>query len=220
MSRARPAATPLAFCALAVAGCGGGGGVAATPQALRLQREDLIAVARTLRQVEPSVDAEVAATRAAWPLIANGLAPATATAPIMAAAQSAARLATPARLGEAQAASLTGPAAQLAGLYHAYSRLAETGWRLIESSLGQMRGGSPSAARFARQNVALYIESVYDAHFDLGQIGRKLLAGYAKLGGPAAFAGALTQAEADALAANYSKARDQLHPHVGVRLGS
>ena len=68
--------------------------------------------------------------------------------------------------------------------------------------------------------MALYIESVYDAHFGLAQIGKKLLAGYRKLGGQAAFGAALTQGEVDALADAYSEATDRLHPHVGVRLGS
>ena len=76
------------------------------------------------------------------------------------------------------------------------------------------------AARFARENAALYIESVYDGHFSLAQIGKKLLDGYRKLGGPAAFGTALTQQEVDALAHAYSEDADRLHPHVTARLGS
>ena len=76
------------------------------------------------------------------------------------------------------------------------------------------------SARFARENVALYIESVYDGHFALAQIGKQLLDGYRTLGGQAPFGGTLTQAEVDALASAYSEAADRLHPHVGVRLGS
>jgi hypothetical protein len=83
-----------------------------------------------------------------------------------------------------------------------------------------MEHGSPAAARFARENVALYIESVYDAHFTLAQVGKALLTGYRKLGGPAAFERALSQAEVDALARTYSEPTDRLHPHVAVRLGS
>ncbi len=66
----------------------------------------------------------------------------------------------------------------------------------------------------------MYIESIYDAHFTLAQIGKKLLAGYEKLGGASDFGTALTQAEVNALAGAYSEASDRLHPHVGVRLGS
>ena len=47
----------------------------------------------------------------------------------------------------------------------------------------QIEHGSPASARFARENVALYIESVYDGHFDLAQIGKKLPAAYRTLGG-------------------------------------
>ena len=69
----------------------------------------------------------------------------------------------------------------------------------------QIEHGSPAGARFARENVALYIESVYDGHFDLAQIGKQLSDGYRELGGPAAFGRALTQAEVDALARVYSR---------------
>jgi hypothetical protein len=68
--------------------------------------------------------------------------------------------------------------------------------------------------------VALYIESVYDAHFTLAQVGRKLLDGYRKLGGARTFGARLAQRRVDALARAYSEASDRLHPHVRVRLGS
>jgi hypothetical protein len=80
--------------------------------------------------------------------------------------------------------------------------------------------GTPKAARFARANVALYIESVYDGHFTLAQVGKQLLAGYSELGGPTAFGSLLSASEVNALAHTYSEASDRLHPHVGVRLGS
>ena len=61
---------------------------------------------------------------------------------------------------------------------------------------------------------------LYDAHFGLAQIGKQLLAGYKRLGGPAAFGSALSEAEVQQLADAYSEARDRLHPHSGVKLGS
>ena len=64
------------------------------------------------------------------------------------------------------------------------------------------------------------MESVYDGHFDLAQIGKQLPAAYRTLGGPTAFGQALTQAEVDALARTYSEASVRLHPHPGVRLGT
>ena len=207
---------------IAIGGCGGAS-EKSTPAELRLQREDLVAVARVLRTVEGPVAKEVTATKTAWPLVANGL-PAQRTsiarAPIAAAAESAAKITLPGLFGEAEAASLTGPASQLAGLFRTFSLLAARGWRLIGSATEQIEHGSPVAARFERENVALYIDSVYDSHFSLAQIGKLLLAGYLKLGGPTAFGSAFTQREVDALADTYSEATDRLHPHAGVHLGS
>jgi len=209
--------------AAVVAGCGGSS-KQSTPTALKLQREDLVAVTRALKSVEAPVAREVQATKAAWPLIANGL-PADTTAISSSghaskAASSAARLKVPPLFSEAQAATLTGPAAQLAGLFRSYVLLSSRGWKLLDGMIDQVETGSPASARFARENAPLYIESIYDGHFTLAQIGKKLLAGYRKLGGRADFGVSLSQAEVDALARSYSEARDRLHPHVGVRLGS
>jgi hypothetical protein len=206
---------------LIAAGCGGG----KTPSQaeLRLQREDLVAVSHALKSAEGPVASEVAATKQAWPLVANGLPAHPASglhSPIAAATSSAAQIQVPALLQDAQAVALTGPASQLAGLFRSFTGLATRGWQLIGSSTQQIEHGSPAAARFARENLALYIESVYDGHFSLAQIGKKLHAGYAKLGGPAAFGDSLTQADVDSLADAYSEHANRLHPHVGVRLGS
>ena len=159
----------------------------------------------------------------AWPLIANGL-PAGASAPerasIGAAALRAGEIPLPALFGEVRAASLTGPAAHLAGLFRSFRGLATRGWQLIDAAAEAGARGPSSAASFARANVALYIESVYDGHFSLAQLGKQLADGYAKLGGPSDFGTTLTQAEVDRVTAAYSEASDRLHPHVGVRLGS
>jgi hypothetical protein len=218
----RSAALLLTVVAAIVAtGCGTGR--AASPAELRLQREDLIAVGRALKTAETPVISEVASAKVAWRLVANGL-PASispATRPsIDTAAESAAKIQLPALLGEVQSASLTGPGSQLAGVFRTFTRLTTRGWKLIAAAVEQIEHGSPASARFARENVALYIESVYDGHFDLAQIDKKLRSAYRKLGGPTAFGGALTQSEVDALANAYSEATDRLHPHVGVRLGS
>ncbi len=182
-----------------------------------------MAVARTLAGTEQSVRSEVAATKAAWPLVANGL-PADASAvsqpAIRAAVQRAATLPLPMIFDESEATAITGPGSGIGGTYRGFDILAGRGWRLIEAALEAIEHGSPTAARFARANVALYIESVYDAHYSLGQIGKRLLAGYKSLGGPATFGAALTQAEVNALAATYSPANDRLQPHEGVQLGS
>jgi hypothetical protein len=206
---------------LAASGCGSS--KPASSAGLRLQREDLLQVSRALQRLQAPVAAEVKATKAAWPLVANGLPADTRTIgrpPLRTATETAARLEVPALFQEAQAVALTGPAAALAGLFRSYSGLATRGWQLIGAAIDQIEHGSPRAARFARANVALYIESVYDAHFNLAQIGKSLVSAYHKLGGSSAFARALTQAEVDALARAYSEEADRLHPHVGVRLGS
>lgn len=208
--------------ASALSGCGS---THATPAELRLEREDLISVSRALRRVENPVAHEVAAAKRTWPLVASGL-PAGAQAlegtraPVASAAASAALIPTPPLLAEAQAISLTGPASALAGLFREYAGLATRGWTLTGAAIDQIAHGSPASARFARENVALYIESVYDGHFDLAQIGKHLTDGYHTLGGQSSFGIALTQDEVDALASAYSEAAVRLHPHAGVRLGS
>jgi hypothetical protein len=211
------------FAAAMPAGCGGSSKQTA-PAALKLQREDLVAVARALTAVEAPVQREVEATKAAWPMIANGLPTDTkaisGTPRAANAANSASQLTVPQLFSEAQAATLTGPAAQIGGLFRSYALLSARGWKLLDAAIAQIAAGSSASGRFARENAALYIESVYDGHFTLAQIGKKLLAGYRKLGGPADFGATLSQAEVDALAEVYSEARARLHPHVGVRLGS
>jgi hypothetical protein len=191
---------------------------------MRLEREDLAVTARALIGMQAPVAREVVATKAAWPLIVNGL-PADVSAvssspAVLGAAASAARLRLPALFGEANARSLTGASSQIVGLFRTYALLSQRGWKLLLSSLQEIASGTPAAARFARANAPLYIESVYDAHFTLAQIGKKLLAAYKRLGGPGAFGTALTQAQVDALAQSCSEASDRLRPHVGARLGS
>ena len=206
---------------LALSGCGSSS--TATPAATRLEREDFVAVANALSAAAPSVAREVAATRAAWPLIASGL-PASVTAQqrarIRSAAARAAALPLAPLLSEARAAALTGPASGTGGLFRTFQGLSAHGWQLIDAAIATGEAGTPAAASFARRNVGLYIESVYDAHFALAQLGKQLTAGYTQLGGPAAFGRSLTAAQMQRLAATYSEASDRLHPHDAVRFGS
>ncbi|MCW3069588.1 MAG: hypothetical protein JWL67_2213 [Solirubrobacterales bacterium] len=218
----RRAALVLAGAAVIAAG-GCGRSEPASSTGLRLQRQDLLVVSRALQRVEGPVAAEVAATKVAWPLIANGLPADTSTVsrgPIRAAAAAAAKLKLPSVFEETPSAALTGPGAAVAGLFRSYSGLATHGWQQIDAAIDQIAHGTPTAARFARANVALYIESVYDGHFNLAQVGKGVRSGYLKLGGARVFGATLTQPEVDALARTYSEANDRLHPHVGVRLGS
>ncbi len=213
----------VASASATLAGCGGTSAGAASPAAIQLQREDLVAVSRALRQAAGSAQREMAAARIAWPLVADGL-PAPippATRPAVSTASRMARaIVVPAPMSETQARLLTGPAAGIAGLFAVFSRLTERGWTLTSAAAVQITSGSPAAARFARENVALYIDSTYDGHFDAALIGKSLLAGYRLLGGEKAFGGTLSQAEADALASAYSPATERLYPHPKVKLGS
>jgi hypothetical protein len=206
-----------------LAGCGSTSRVAANPATEKLQREDLVAVSHSLRQAEESAKREMATARIAWPLVANGL-PASippATRRALSAASGAARaIVVPSLMSQEQARSLTGPAADIAGLFRPFTTLTERGWTLTAAAADEITGGSPTAARFARENVPLYIDSVYDGHFDGAQIGKSLLKGYAKLGGQPAFGSALSQAQVQALASFYSPAAEQLHPHPSVQLGA
>jgi hypothetical protein len=206
--------------ALAVVGCAGS---TPSPRATQLERADFVAVTRALAKAQPSVSSEVTATKAAWHLIVNGLPADTGATPrkdIRDATERAVAVGVPALFEERQAAALTGPGSGIAGLFRWASTLAARGWRQIDAAIEQTQHGSPTGARFARANVDLYIECVYDANFGLAQIGKKLLSGYSKVGGPSAFGSSLTQAEVTALADVFSEARDRLQPHTGVRLGS
>jgi hypothetical protein len=207
--------------ALAVGGCGSA--QTQTAAAVRLEREDLVAVTRRLSSAEPGVRTEVASTKAAWPLVVNGLPADTSTLArpaIQRATKAAGSIELPSLFAEGTANSLTGPGSGLAGSFRSFARLTSRGWQMLGATIEEIEHGSPTAARFARANVALYIESIYDAHFGLAQIGKQLHTAYKKLGGPAAFGASLTQREVDSLTASYSEANDRLHPHVGVKLGS
>jgi hypothetical protein len=165
----------------------------------------------------------VASTKAAWPFIVNGLPQGREglyRPQIRQAVETAERLALPTLFGERPAAGLTGPASGLAGLYRAFTGLSSRGWAMIGAAIYQIEHASPSAARFARANVALYIDGIYDGQFGLGQIGTHLLQAYNKLGGQTVFGVALRQPEVAALAGAYTEGRDRLEPHVGVKLGS
>jgi hypothetical protein len=180
-------------------------------------------VSHQLQALEGQSGAEVTATKAAWPSIANGLARRRRgiyDGTIADAVEAGERLSLPPLFEERQAAALTGPASNIAGLYRTFAGLAGKGWRMLGASIYQIEHGTPAAARFARANSPLYIDSLYDAHFSLGQIAKQLAKGYAKLGGEQKFGGALSQAEVDGLVRTYDEQRDQLEPHVGVKLGS
>ena len=218
----RRAAALVALGLALAAGSGCGSSSESTQADTRAQRHDLVVAAHALAGAQAATTKEVAATKAAWPLVSHGLPSqlsASDRAKIAAAHADTNGLHLPSLFGQARSHGLTGPAASVAGAYDGYVGLSWTGWKMIEAALKASAAGGTRAS-FARANSPLYIESVYDGHFSVSQIGKKLVEGYAKLGGPAAFGGALTQAEVNRLAAAYSEEAARLHPHPGVKLGS
>jgi hypothetical protein len=207
--------------AVVLLGCGGTTSKQSTPAALKLQREDLVAASKVLAQAQAPVAVEVAVTRTVWPRIAGGASvEVSAFARSPQAVKRVTLLTIPALFGEVQARALTGPASQIAGLFRSSALLSTRGWKMLIASTEQSESGANVAARFARENAPLYLQSIYDGHFALAQIGKKLLAGYEKLGGASAFGSSLTQSEVDALARAYSESKIRLYPHVRVRVGS
>jgi hypothetical protein len=181
---------------------------------LALERAQLVQVSDDLRSAAAGVKREVAASRGAWPSIAAGLPsalPPTLKAAVGKASASAGALPEPPFM--TNAARLTGPAAGIAGIYEDYDRLAERGWRLTQATTGAIETGPPPAASFARMNASLYIDAIYDGHFDLSLLGKSLLSAYERLGGPQAFGARLPQSEVTALAAAYSIPSVRLEPH-------
>lgn len=174
-----------------------------------------------LTSAQPGVEREVDASRSVWPSIAAGLRPSFSSPlrrDVAAAGSRAGALPQPSFLAIAR--QLTGPAAGLAALYESFSRLAERGWRLTDASIASISSGSPAEARFARENSSLYIDSIYDAHFNLSLIGKSLVKGYQRLGGQGAFGAKLPQAAIDRLAAAYSIPAVRLAPHPAPSIES
>ncbi len=207
--------------AVALAGCGRH--KVATPAEAKLENEDLVAVSTALAAAAPRVEAEVAAAKAAWPEILDGVGrhPGAGTrARVQFAAELAAQLRLPALFTEEGSAELTGPASPLAGQFRSFQALGSRSWQMLDSSLGEIEHGSGREARFARENLPLYVESLYDANFTLGGIGKRLLDAYKTLGGEKAFGDSLTEARIQQLAAEYSKERNELSPKERVKLGS
>jgi hypothetical protein len=182
-----------------------------------VERADLVQLAHTLQQLQTPTAAEVAAARAAWPSLAGGIpdtvAP-TLRVEVAAANRRAAALTLPAEV--TTEGSLTGPAAELAGMLKSYVRLTQRGWQYLARALGVESGSngvSTATARFLHANAPLYIYCVYDGHYHLSLIGKTLQSAYLTLGGAAAFGASLTQRQVEALAGAYSIPGTRLEPH-------
>jgi hypothetical protein len=201
---------------LIAAGCGStSASYGPSGRELALQRAQLVRISGDLRSVQAAVQREVATSRGAWPLLAAGLpqvlAP-TLKAAVSRASASAGALPEPPFM--TAPARLTGPAAGIVGIYEDYDRLAERGWRLMDATVRAIGEGNSVAARFARENSSLYIDAIYDGHFDLSLLGKSLLSAYQRLGGPQAFGARLPLSEVSALATTYSIPAVRLEPHL------
>ncbi len=205
------AALAVGVAAASVAGCGGH---RPRPAALRIERTDLVVLAHTLTQMRAPVAAEVAVAHTAWGSLAGGL-PHEASPALRALVTRARRLAAALRLPAAVLVEgyVTGPAVSLAGMLKSYVRLSQRGWGYLAAALATPAGASAQSARFLRANAPLYIYCVYDGHYSLSLVGKTLQSAYRKLGGPAAFGGALTQGEVETLARAYSILATRLQPH-------
>ncbi|HTD57632.1 MAG TPA: hypothetical protein VK672_01950 [Solirubrobacteraceae bacterium] len=205
----------LCAAGLIAAGCGStASSRTASARELALQRAQLVQLSGELRALQAPVQREVTASRGAWPLLARGLPPVLSP-PLAAAVSQASANATalPEPRFMTAPARLTGPTAGIAGIYEDYERLAKRGWPLTAATVSAIEGADPVASGFARQNSSLYVDAIYDAHFDLSLLGKSLLSGYQQLGGPQAFGARLSQGEVNALAAAYSIPSVRLEPH-------
>ncbi len=213
---------------MSIAGCGSSSSPhTQSSSELALERAQFEQVASQLSSIKAVVEREVAASRVAWPSIASGL-PETLGSGLRTAVSTASTrakaLPEPSFLADAR--KLTGPASGIAGIYENYEQLAQRGWNLTEAALQTIASADSAAtnaaaantsataqASFERANSPLYIEAIYDAHFDLSLLGKSLASGYEKLGGPEAFGTALTQAQVNALTGAYSIPAVRLEPH-------
>lgn len=215
--------------AMLIAGCGSSSSShAQSNRELALERAQFEQVSSQLSALQVAVKREVAASRAAWPSIAGGLPQALGSGlrtSVAAADARAKALPEPSFL--ANASKLTGPASGIAGTYENYEQLAQRGWNLTEAAVQTIASAGSATtttttaasantaaqASFERANSPLYIDAIYDGHFDLSLLGKSLLSGYERLGGPEAFGSALTQAQVNALAGVYSILAVRLEPH-------
>ena len=216
----------LAGAVTLLAGCGSDSSShAQSSRELALERAQFEQVSSQLSGLEVAVKHEVAASRMAWPAIAGGLPQELRSelSTVVSAANARAK-ALPEPSFLANARKLTGPASGAAGIYENYEQLAQRGWNLTAAAVQTIASAGSTAtdttattaaaqASFERANSPLYIDAIYDAHFDLSVLGKSLVSGYEKLGGPQAFGAALTQAQVNALAAAYSIPAVRLEPH-------
>lgn len=186
---------------------------------LKLQRSQLALVSAQLEQLEQPLQHEVIATRAVWHSIAKGLPahPESRLASQISIARAAAE-ALPAPPFLQYRHKLIGPAGRISSLFYEFEMLAKHGWAHVDQATGSLRHGPAKVASFERVNAGLYIDSIYDGHFDASLIGERVLSSYRRLGEQHAFGFSLTQARVRSIALAYSPNAIRLTPHLWQEL--
>lgn len=190
-----------------------------TPTELALQRSQLALISHQLLPLENAVQSEALAARAAWPSIAAGLPahPGPRLAQQVAFARAAAQaLATPAFVEIRH--ELIGPGQRIAAAFGDFELLAQRGWAHVNQAVGALRHGPAAVASFERANAGLYINGIYDAHFEVSQIGEHVLSTYRRLGGPQEFGSSLTRAQVHSIYVTFSQQALRLTPHLWKQL--
>lgn len=194
------------------------GGGSATEAQLSEDRAQLALVSKELYAIEGQVNREVAASKAAWPLIASGL-PAKVDRHLLSAVStaSAAASALPSPKFLKFIHELTGPAARIAHAYLGFMLLSSHGWAHVLATAEAISKGQ-SAATFDRATSGLYIDSIYNGSFTLSLIGEKVFNSYERLGETTEFGSALTPSEVQSLESELSPEADVLSPHEWRKL--
>jgi hypothetical protein len=169
--------------------------------------------------LEQPLQREVSATRVVWHSIAKGLPahPGPRLAAQISAAKAAAEL-LPAPAFLQFRHRLIGPAGRIASLFYEFELLAKHGWAHVNQATGTLRHGSATLASFERTNAGLYIDSIYDGHFDASLIGERVLSSYRRLGEGHAFGSSLRPAQVRSITLAYSPDAIRLTLHFWQEL--
>lgn len=191
------------------------GGESHTMVELALQRSQLALIGRQLSTLERPFRREVAAAQAVWPELARGLPrhpSARLEQQVLAADAAAQALPAPAFL-EARH-ELIGPAERIAGLFHSFELLVQHGFAHLDQTVRAIRHGHVAAARFERASSGLYVDSVYDGHFDASLIGEHFVNSYERLEEEHASGPTLAPAVLNSILAAFSPQLARLTPHL------
>lgn len=190
------------------------------PIEIKLERMDLVSVSKQLLHNDRAVEDELTSAHATWPYLYNGL-PSRITRSVEARISDSTRkmAALPELPFLRRVHDLTGPASDIGGAYEKFWSLGKAGWEMIQATVLSLRHGPASTARFREENLPVYIQSVYDAHYSLSLIGKDVKSGYEKLGGSEGFGAALTPIEVETIMRLYSPEVARLEPHTTEALG-